>query len=168
MEGDAIRLTFQPVLSSYRGKLLSDSFRGYAVHAAAFLRQRRIVLESALTTRRRDLSRILVHELFHFAWMRLGNPLRLGWEEILAEEWKRNARGELGWSAESRKQRLRPLDPSAHSSRWREYACESFCDTAAWLYSTSGPHPEYTLALRYRELRRRWMRTSLGMGPIAV
>lgn len=168
MEGEAIRLLFRPVLSSYRGKLLSDSSRGRAVHAAAFLRQRRIVLESALRTQRRDLSRILVHELFHFAWLRLGNRRRRAWEEVLASEFTRGARGELGWSAESRKQRLQPADARGRTRRWREYACESFCDTAAWLFSISGPQPEYTLAPRYREPRRQWMRAALGGGPMTV
>ncbi len=54
----------------------------------------------------RELARILVHELFHFAWVRLGNPARRSYEALVREEWKRRARGELGWSAESRKRAL--------------------------------------------------------------
>jgi hypothetical protein len=39
---------------------------------------------------------------------------------------------------------------------WREYCCESFCDTAAWLYSGVQVHSEFTLAGRYRHRRRVW------------
>ena len=123
------------------------------VHGGAFLRERRIALDSAL--RDRDLGRIFVHELFHFGWLRLGNPLRRSWEDLLAGECARGVRGELGWSAEWRKRALQPRRPPARDRRWREYCCESFCDTAAWLF-TAGSHPEFTLAPRFREQRRRW------------
>lgn len=166
--GRPIRLLFRSTLTAYRGKLLSDTTRGHAVHAAAFLRNRRIVLETGLLDNRRELSRILVHELFHFIWVRLGNPRRRSWEDLLTGELRRHARGELGWSSEFIKGLLEPGDSSNRTRRWREYACESFCDTGAWLFSNSGPHPEYTLAPRFRELRRRWLRTSLNGGPIAL
>lgn len=166
--GLPIRLLFRSTLSACRGKLLSDTSRGHAVHAAAFLRSRRIVLETGLLDDRRELSRILVHELFHFIWVRSGNARRRSWEDLLAAELRRHARGELGWSAEFSKNVLEPRDAANRTRRWREYACESFCDTGAWLFSYSGPHPEYTLAPRFRELRRRWLRTSLNSGPIAI
>lgn len=169
LAGRPIRLTFRPRLIARRGKLVSDDASGGAVvHAAAFLRKRHVILESSLLASRRNLSRILVHELFHFAWLRLGNRRRRSWEQLLASEFRRHARGELGWSAEIRKQRLTAEDAAARGRRWREYACESFCDSAAWLFSTSGAHAEYTLAPRHRELRRRWMRQALDGGPVPV
>ena len=45
---------------------------------------------------------------------------------------------------------------SAPGRRWSEYACESFCDTAAWLYAGAGEHAEFTLAARWSEARRAW------------
>jgi len=54
----------------------------------------------------RELSRILVHELFHFAWVRLSNDTRRSWGALVEVEMARRARGELGWSAEWRKQLL--------------------------------------------------------------
>lgn len=166
--GDAIHIAFRPSLTVYRNILLSNEERGEAVHAAAFLPTRRIVLESVLLDDGAELSRILVHELFHFVWARLGNPARREWEDVLSSEWRRHARGELGWSAESRKQSLKPLDYSNRTRRWREYVCESFCDTAAWLYSTGGEHPEHTLAPYFREKRRRCLEASLLSEPIPL
>ena len=40
------------------------------VHAGSFLRERRIVFDCTQA----EFPRILVHELFHFVWLRLGNP----------------------------------------------------------------------------------------------
>jgi hypothetical protein len=169
-EGSPIRLLFKPSLMAYRGKLLSENAtgRGHAVHAAAFLRKRRIVMETALLRDRRELSRILVHELFHFVWVRLGNPLRRSFEQVLVSEMEHRSKGELGWSAEVRKQQLNAHDWTHRTRAWREYVCESFCDTAAWLYSGSGQHPEYTLALRFRAQRRRWMLQTLATGTITL
>ena len=64
------------------------------------------MLDQELERQPRELARILVHELFHFAWVRLGNPARRSYEALVREEWKQRARGELGWSAESRKRAL--------------------------------------------------------------
>ncbi|MDX2153528.1 MAG: hypothetical protein SFV54_22475 [Bryobacteraceae bacterium] len=161
LAGAAIRVSFQSSLVAWRGRLLSEGERGQAVHAAAFLRDRRIVLETALLDDRRECSRILVHELFHFAWLRLGNPRRRAWERLLRVEWKRHARGELGWSSESRKASLNGRDVRERTRRWRDYSCESFCDTAAWLYAVIGAHGEYTLAARHRDHRRQWFRENL-------
>ncbi|MBV8732209.1 MAG: hypothetical protein JO336_20565 [Acidobacteriia bacterium] len=66
------------------------------------------------------------------------------------------ARGELGWSAEWRKRELTEKDVQTRSRLWREYCCESFCDTAASIYSGKPEHKEFTLALRYRERRKTW------------
>jgi hypothetical protein len=100
-----------------------------------------------------------VHELFHFAWVRLGNPTRRSYEALVREEWKQHARGELGWSAESRKRALSgDALRGGNASQWRDYLCESFCDTAAWIYSGVRRHPEYTLAARHRNRRAEWFR----------
>ena len=40
---------------------------------------------------------------------------------------------------------LRPEDGAGRTRRWREYCCESFCDTAAWMYSGVERHEEFTL-----------------------
>jgi hypothetical protein len=146
MQGRPVRLEIRRGLRDARGE----------VHAGAFLRERRIAFDAMLVCDRHELQRIFVHELFHFVWLRLGNPRRWSWEEMLRAECLAGARGELGWSAEWRKRALR-LDDAAHRSRpWREYACESFCDTAAWIFSGLRAHTEFTLPPRFRERRRKW------------
>ena len=115
-----------------------------------------------------EFPRIFVHELFHFVWLRAGNPVRRAFEELLRTERAAGARGELGCSAEWRKQQLKPRDAAARSRRWREYCCESFCDTAAWIYSGVETHPEFTLAARYGERRRSWFRKTLETGPLLI
>jgi hypothetical protein len=129
------------------------------VHAGGFLRRREIVLDQALQHDGAELARILVHELFHFVWLRLGNRRRRDWELVLLGEFARRARGELGWSAEWRKLRLTSADVAGRSRRWREYACESFCDTAAWVWAVDDGHPEFTLKPRFQLARRRWLHT---------
>jgi hypothetical protein len=120
------------------------------VHGASFLRERRIAFDCSAA----EFPRIFVHELFHFVWLHAGNPFRWCFEDVVAAECRARASGELGWSAEWRKAELAPPDLRARGRRWREYLCESFCDTAAWLYSGVKRHPEFTLAPRYREIRR--------------
>ncbi len=124
------------------------------VHAGSFLRERRIALDCT----RAEFPRIFIHELFHFVWMRAGNPTRRSFEHLLAEERRARVPGELGWSAEWRKQELTAADIRSRTPRWREYCCESFCDTAAWLYSGLARHPEFTLGARASRLRRIWFR----------
>jgi hypothetical protein len=118
LSGLPIRLETRPGLTDRRGE----------VHAGSFLRERRI----AFNCSRAEFSRIFVHELFHFVWVRLGNPVRREFEELLAAEFREGARGELGWSAEWRKFALKRGDAGRRNRRWREYCCETFCDTAAW------------------------------------
>ena len=117
-----------------------------AAHAGAFLRERRIAFDCT----RPEFPRIFVHELFHFVWLRLGNPARRSFEDLVEKEWRAGARGELGWSAEWRKDELTAPDIGLRSRRWREYCCESFCDTAAWLYSGVENHEEFTRDSRLR------------------
>lgn len=134
------------------------------VHAGSLLRQRRILFDCS----GREFPRILTHELFHFAWLRAGNSLRWSFEALVAEEWRAGARGELGWSAEWRKARLTAADLRRRSGRWREYCCESFCDTAAWLYSGVGRHEEYTLAARFRRSRAAWFHQEIESRVISI
>lgn len=127
--------------------------RGSEVHAASHLRRRLLELDLSLRASPAETRRIIVHELFHFVWLRLGNPLRGEWSHLLARE---TARGELGWSAEWRKAELTPDDRARRTRRWRDYVCESFCDTAAFLYAGLRRHDEFTLAARFRARRARW------------
>jgi hypothetical protein len=155
VRGSPIEIAFLPNLRARGGRLRSGKGdRGKEVHAGSFLRERRIVLDSALRTRPRELRRILTHELFHFAWLRLGNPGRREWEALLRSEIQGGVRGELGWSAESVKAALTRADRVSRSRRWREYVCESFCDSAAWLFAAHGRHEEFTLPAWARRARR--------------
>lgn len=157
-EGRPIRVRFLAELTAYRGRLVAGGDRGAPVHAGAFLRKRELVLDSALLRRPPELTRILIHEIFHFAWVRLGNGRRSSFERLLADELRQGIRGELGWSAELRKQRLRPDQVRNRTRRWREYVCESFCDTAAWRFAGLREHGEFTLDAAARMRRRRWLR----------
>jgi hypothetical protein len=123
--------------------------RGVPVHAASFIRDRQIVLETQLLSRPSALRLIAVHEIFHFVWPRLGNVARHEYAALLRVEMAHHARGELGESSGVRKNLLTPAS-------WRDYVCESFCDTAAWLYSGVKRHGEFTLARRWREPRKAW------------
>ena len=136
----------------YRGDLRDTA--GNAAHAATFIRRRLIVLDSDLKTCPREHRRVLLHEYFHFAWVRLGNQRRRAWEAYLAGEWNSGGRGETGWSAEWRKEKLSADDVNRRSRRWREYCCESFCDTAAWI--AGKVDSEVTLAQGRRRARSSW------------
>jgi hypothetical protein len=146
----------------HRTKGLGDRFG--PVHAGAFPRERRIAFDCAP----RELPRILTHEVFHFVWLRMGNQRRWAFEGLILAERDAGARGELGWSAEWRKIELAPEDLATRSRRWREYCCESFCDTAAWLYAGAPAHPEFTLSRRWRERREAWFAAVLARGPLPV
>jgi hypothetical protein len=148
-----IRVELRLGLRVRGGKLVPQ---GVAVHAATYLRERRVVLDRALRRRPRDLHRIFIHELLHFAWWKLGNPRRLAWETLLAGEIRRRARGELGWSAEIRKKSLTAGDIAVRTRTWREYCCESFCDTGASILFRGKKHDEFTLAARFRKKRESW------------
>ena len=134
------------------------------VHAGSFLRERRIALDCT----RAEFPRIFVHEVAHFVWLRLGNAARLRYEEMVRAEIAARARGELGWSAEWRKEELLPVDGAGRTRRWREYCCESFCDTAAWVYSGAMRHKEFTLAARWRRRRRAWFAEALADRTLSI
>jgi hypothetical protein len=135
--------------------------------AATSIPQRLILLDSQTLRERGEFERILVHEIFHFAWLRLSNQSRWSWEDVLRSELDTRAKGELGWSAEWRKLKLTRLDRDRRTPAWRRYACESFCDSAAWLYSGLADHTEFTLALRFRQRRSAWFGNHLT-NPIPI
>jgi hypothetical protein len=128
--------------------------------------RRVILLDAGVLADRGEFERILTHEIFHFAWLRLSNGTRRSWERVVEKQLA--AAGELGWSAERRKSKLARGDAAHRTPAWRRYACESFCDTAAWLYSGLRGHPEFTLAARSRPVRRSWFEKTLGSGPLKV
>jgi hypothetical protein len=168
LEGRAVRIRFLPALTIRGGKLYSRRSCGQPVYAGTYIRKREIILDCELRTRPSELARILTHELFHFAWVRLGNPARRSYETLLRQEFKRHARGELGWSAESRKTVLAHIPRPTSPLLWREYICESFCDTAAWLYSGVRRHSEFTLGARYKQTRAHWFRETFGNRGISI
>jgi len=100
-----------------------------------------------------DLPLIFIHELFHFVWVHLGNTKRNAYAALLAEELGKRARGELGESSTVRKQA---------APETRDYACESFCDTAAWFFSNGPKSDVANLAARWREKRKAWFETNLS------
>jgi hypothetical protein len=164
LEGRPIAIRFEPGLRAHRGKLIDGADpRGSEVHAASFVRRREIVFDTALRKNKREFARIFVHELFHFAWVRMANGARLDFERVIETEMDAGARGELGWSAETRKARISRRDRDGRSRAWRDYVCESFCDTAAWVYAAAGSHAEITLSKRFRGARRKWFERS-GFG----
>lgn len=129
--------------------------------AATSIPRRLILLDAAVLRMRGDFERILIHELFHFAWVRLSNMRRWSWEEILMCEFAQCVPGELGWSSEWRKNKLAPLDLRRRSPAWRRYACESFCDTAAWRFAGLENHEEFTLGMQHRGPRLAWFQKHL-------
>ena len=160
LEGAPVRIAFEggEKLLPFGGRL----------HAGAFLRERRIVFGRELRHDRREFARIFVHEVFHFAWARLGNTRRRSWEALLDKELRARAGGELGWSAEWRKQVLSRRDRHLRTRRWREYCCESFCDTAAWIFSGIGGHGEFTLPAAARKRRRQWFEENIVTARISI
>lgn len=151
----------------HRGCLTpGESPRGTLVYAAAFLRRREIILEAALLLRSKMFRLILIHELFHFVWPRLSNQGRASFSRLLADEWKARARGELGESSSAKKQQLLQRSAATANRRlWRNYVCESFCDTAAWLYSGAAQEEGASrLRNRWRERRKNWFQAVLNQG----
>ena len=115
-----------------------------------------------------NFERILIHEVFHFVWVRLSNALRQDWERLLAKELVLGTAGELGWSSEWRKAKLKRTDRIHRTPAWRRYACEGFCDTAAWRYAGLKTHQEYTLPARFRRARQRWFERCLAGRALPV
>jgi hypothetical protein len=156
LSGAPIAVEYLAEPHAWRGQLRSGPGPGEEVHAGSFIRRRTIVLDTALRSRPSEHRRILTHELFHFVWVRLGQPDRAVWARLLAAELAARARGDLGWSAELAKGRLHHADQASMHMRWRRYISEAFCDTAAWLFAGLRSHDEFTLARRHRDARRAW------------
>ena len=164
LTGEPIHISARQGLCCARGRIVDAP--GTAVHAATFIRQRRIVLDAGLLSSDDELRRILIHELFHFVWVRLANSVRRSFERLVAAQ--RAARGELGWSAEYRKRNLSTRDVRQRSRKWREYCCEAFCDTAAYVYANSRRHSEFTLRAKERQKRIDWFSRNLGPGDVRI
>jgi hypothetical protein len=154
----------QKIAVEYRSNLIDTA--GNPAHAATFSRKRLILLDSELLEDPAEHARILAHERFHFVWVRLGNATRRSWEAVLQFEASRGARGEMGWSAEWRKRKLTPGDITKRSRLWREYCCESFCDTGAWV--ETGLQNEANLANRWRAGRKAWFSRHIEGRKIAA
>ncbi len=163
-----IHVSFRPKLTAYRGKLLSKSPKGDAVYAGSFLRKRKIVLDEHMLRTPRVLERIFVHEVFHFVWSKLGSALRLSYEQLVVAEIENGVSGELGWSAESMKLQLANSDIESRTRRWKDYICESFCDTAGWLFGSARQYSEMTLTRAERDARRRWFRDHVVDRPLSI
>jgi hypothetical protein len=155
------RLSGRPI-RLFRAAGLRDG--PHPVHAGSFLRERSIAFNCSPD----EFPRVCVHEIFHFVWWRLGNSRRHSYEGVVREEIHAHARGELGWSAEWRKNVLTTRDFAERTRAWRQYCCESFCDTAAALFSDVREHAEFTLARTFRNRRRAWFAGIAGAGPLPV
>jgi hypothetical protein len=146
-----------------------DLSRSLGPHlAATHIPSRRILLDRAVLGQEGDFERILVHEIFHFVWVRLGNAKRRSWEVLLEKEFAAKTAGELGYSAEWRKNKLTLADIGSRAPGWRRYSCESFCDTAAWLYSALRSHEEFTLGRTARARRRGWFREYIRGRQVSI
>lgn len=160
-------------MKAFRGRAIEIRYSaglrdtaGHPAHAATFIRKRLIVLDDELRRDASEHARILTHEIFHFVWVRMGNPARLEWESVVAREFSRRVPGEAGWSAEWRKLRLATRDVRLRTRAWREYCCESFCDTAAaWL---TGSRAETTLPRRILSARLAWLAATLPCKALPI
>ena len=163
LSGGPICISSKAKLAANRGKLLFAYFEyGTPVYAASFIRRREIVLERDLFAAGRTLRLIVVHEVFHFVWARLSNRARREFADLLLYEIGHRARGELGESAGVKKNLLTAPEQSYNARLWRDYVCESFCDTAAWFYSGVKHHKSFTLANRWRKRRQAWFQAAVG------
>ena len=97
---------------------------------------------------------------------RLGNRRRCEYGDLLRWEIGQSARGEMGWSAEWRKSSLVAADFGGR--RWREYVCESFCDTGAFVAGGFTAHGEATLARSFRDRRSHWFGIILDAPRILI
>lgn len=157
-----MKIRFKNSLQVANGQLVPRG--GEEVHAAAFLQARELLLDTSLLQDAGELIRIFSHEIFHFVWRRLDNRTRANWEKVLRSERRHRVRGELGWSAEMRKIKL----TSAAGRKWKDYVCESFCDTAAWYFSGGRAHEEFTLSLAARKTRKRWFENLMKRRRLAI
>ena len=154
----------RPIDVRYEDGLVDTA--GHPAQAATWIRRRVILLDKELKATGPEKARVMVHELFHFVWVRLGNPKRKAWETLLRVEWDAKAKGETGWSAEWRKRELEQLDVEMRTSQWREYCCEAFCDTASLIFG--GGDDENNLGLRWQKGRRKWFEANIENRKLAL
>ena len=152
LTGKPIRVELRPSLGPYL--------------AAASIPRRLIRLDKEVLEVRGDFERILIHEIFHFAWVKMSNQSRREWEKLLRAE--QDTPGELGWSSEWRRKKLKPSDVRSRSAKWRRYACESFCDTAAWMFAGLRSHEDFTLPKAFRAERRQWFERKFATDAIPI
>jgi hypothetical protein len=158
-----------PALPRLAGRSIHIRIRpSLGPHLAATSIPKRVILLDSAVLSPPNFERILVHEIFHFVWVRLSNATRRDWESVLTREFDLRAKGELGWSAEWRKNKLTPAQVQSRARAWRLYACESFCDTAAWRYANLRDHEEFTLAASYRRSRRSWFQKNVESRTVLV
>jgi hypothetical protein len=150
-----IEFAGQPIAVEFRSNLRAD------FHAASFLHRRLILLDQALLRDKGECERILAHEIFHFVWWK-APALRKEYGSLVRREFAAATPGEMGWSADWRKQALRPGDVPNNSRRFREYLCESFCDSSACLLLGISRHEEITLPASARKIRRRFFEANLA------
>ena len=151
----AIAVRLPPLRIAAAGRLRTE--QGHAAHACCFIPQRYLLLEEALFSRPGELGRILCHELCHFLWPRL-RAGRAVYESALLREYRSGSRGDLGYASALARSRLLAGSAGRRDARWRHYACESFCDTGAFLLLRAAGyrrtrHSEWTLARRRRPAR---------------
>ena len=129
-----------------------------------------MVFEAGLLSNPAALRFIFVHELFHFVWVRLGNKKRDEYSRLLASEFANKARGELGESSAVKKAELRIRPALSRASKiWRDYVCESFCDSAACIFTDGPVHDGCKLGKGWTALRREWfVGNSIGERSWAV
>ena len=154
LEGAPVRMESAPGLRDRRGP----------VHAGSFLRERRIALDCT----RAEFPRIFVHEVAHFIWLRLGNPLRLRYEEIVRAEIAAGARGELGWSAEWRKDDAGRDDDAAADPPVARILLREFLRYRRVAVLRLKRHEEFTLGERWRQKRRAWFTASLENRTLSI
>jgi hypothetical protein len=138
-----------------------DSQRSSQPYAVSYIPERYLVLERALFRRRIEHGRILYHELCHFLWPRLGNRRRRRFQELIRRELRERVRGELGYSSEIRKASLlaasrQGISRRALARQQRDYFCECFCDTGAYVLlgdERRAKHSEFTLSRAARKRR---------------
>jgi hypothetical protein len=157
LDGDPIDIRYE--------KGLLDA-AGNPAQAETSIRHRVIVLDQELKSAGPERARVVVHELFHFVWVRLGNPARHEWEALMRAEFAGGAKGEAGWSSEWRKRELRPEDLEVRNRYWREYCCESFCDTASLIFT--GLDDETTLKSRWLRKRQAWFAGNIESRKLAL
>ena len=76
--------------------------------------------------------------------------------------------GNWGGARSGGRTRCARTTSAARTRRWREYCCESFCDTAAWLYSGLERHEEFTLARTLAQRGAAWFAESLDNRTLSI